>query len=99
MPEQFEFDKLPPSGPRLRLERDGAAGPRGATSDRQPPAAVEEGREVHLLDYVRVLYKRRWAAISAFLTVFLSVIVYTFTATPIYQSRVRLLIEPEGRNI
>lgn len=55
--------------------------------------------EVHLSDYVRVLYKRRWTAITVFLIVVLSVAAYTFTATPIYQASVQILIEKESTNI
>ena len=55
--------------------------------------------EVHLLDYVRVLYKRRWTAITAFVVVFVSVVVYTFTVTPMFEARVQLLIEPENPNV
>jgi capsular exopolysaccharide synthesis family protein len=55
--------------------------------------------EIHLLDYVRVLYKRRWAALTAFVIVVLSVSVYTFTATPIYEARVQILIEKEATNV
>ncbi|MEP6915547.1 MAG: polysaccharide biosynthesis tyrosine autokinase, partial [Acidobacteriota bacterium] len=54
---------------------------------------------VHLLDYVKVLYKRRWTALTAFVIVVLTVSVYTFTATPIYQSHVQLLIEKEATNV
>ena len=55
--------------------------------------------EVHLLDYVKVLYRRRWTAITAFLIVVLSVTVYTFTATPMYEARVLILIEKEATNV
>jgi polysaccharide biosynthesis transport protein len=55
--------------------------------------------EVHLLDYVRVLHKRRWTALTAFLLVFGSVTIYTFTATPVYSARVQLLIENENPNV
>jgi succinoglycan biosynthesis transport protein ExoP len=55
--------------------------------------------EVHLLDYVRVLYKRRWTALTAFAIVVLSVAVYTFTATPIFEGRVQILIEKENSNV
>ena len=55
--------------------------------------------EVHLMDYVRVLYKRRWIAITAFFVVLVSVVVYTFTQTPIYAAKVQLLIEPESQNV
>src|SRR5688572_15324412 len=50
-------------------------------------------------DYVRVLFKRRWTATSTFLIVVGSAIIYTFTATPIYEARVRLLIETENPNV
>jgi capsular exopolysaccharide synthesis family protein len=55
--------------------------------------------EVHLLDYVRVLYKRRRTATTVFLLVLLATAVYTFTATPIYEARTRLLIESDDPNI
>src|SRR5438105_4284335 len=60
---------------------------------------VLSGREVHLLDYVRVLYRRRWLAITAFLLVVVAVTVDTFTATPIYQAKVEILIEKENSNV
>lgn len=57
------------------------------------------GDEVHILDYVRVLHKRRWTAITAFLLVVGSVTIYTFTATPIYSASVQILIESENPNV
>jgi succinoglycan biosynthesis transport protein ExoP len=55
--------------------------------------------DVHLRDYLKVIYKRRWTAITAFLAVFLSVAIYTFTATPIYEAKVQILIEKEASNV
>ncbi len=55
--------------------------------------------EIHLLDYVRVLYRRRWSASAAFVTVILAVCVYTFTATPVYEATVQILIEKENTNV
>jgi exopolysaccharide transport family protein len=55
--------------------------------------------DTHLLEYVRVLYKRRWTAATVFVLVVLSVTVYTFTATPMYEARTRLLIETDDPNI
>ena len=69
--------------PRILMAGDGARTPPS------PPPAYGYGSNilgdtgVHLLDYVKVLYKRRWTALTAFLIVVLSVSVYTFTATPI----------------
>jgi len=57
------------------------------------------GDETHLLDYVRVLHKRRWTAITAFLIIAGSVTVYTFTVTPIFSSRVQILIENDDPNV
>lgn len=57
------------------------------------------GDDVHLLDYLRVLHKRRWTAITAFLLVFGSVTVYTFTTTPVFSARVQILIENENPNV
>lgn len=57
------------------------------------------GNEVHLSDYLRVLYKRRRPALTVFLLVFLATCVYTFTATPTYSAKVQILIEKEASNV
>src|SRR5262245_12156457 len=57
------------------------------------------GAEAHLSDYLRLIYKRRWPAVTAFLLVFVSACIYTFTATPIYDARVQILIEKEASNV
>ena len=57
------------------------------------------GVQVHLLDHVRAVYRRRWAALTIFVTVVLLVAVQTFTATPIYEASARLLIETQERNV
>ncbi len=64
-----------------------------------PDANVLGESDVHLADYFKVVHKRRWAALTAFLIVVISVSVYTFTATPIYQARVQVLIEKESSNV
>src|SRR5215475_10033729 len=63
------------------------------------PSDPPEDTEVHLSDYLRVLYKRRWPALTVFLIVFVGTCVFTFTATPIYNARVQLLIEKENTNV
>ena len=82
--------------------------PAGAEPPAQPPRAatgygygsnVLGDGDVHLRDYVKVVYKRRWTAITVFLVVFLSVAIYTFTATPIFESKVQILIEKEASNV
>ena len=90
-----DLEHLDPQ-PRLGIDEQRAQnGGRGGYPDMMQ-AAVEEP---HLLDYVRVLYKRRWVAGTAFTVVMLLVTVYTFTATPIYQATAKLLIEAENPNV
>src|SRR2546422_8040271 len=55
--------------------------------------------DLHLIDYIKVLYRRRWTALTAFVMVVLSVIILTFTTTPIYEARVQILIEKEATNV
>jgi polysaccharide biosynthesis transport protein len=63
---------------------------------RSPRRSVDAG---HLLDYLRVLHKRRWTAATVFLVVMGSTLLYVFTATPIYETRTRLLIESDNPNV
>lgn len=55
--------------------------------------------EIHALDYLRILHKRRWIASSVFLVVFGTITLYTFTTTPIYSARTQILIENESPNV
>ena len=99
MSEEIPPDLNPAELPRIEIADEGA---RVLSS---PPPGYGYGSnilgdtEVHLIDYVKVLYKRRWMALTAFLIVVLSVSVYTFTATPIYEARVQILIEKEATNV
>jgi succinoglycan biosynthesis transport protein ExoP len=79
----------------LRLAAS-AAPPTAAPANVHTDRGVDGG---HLLDYVRILYKRRWTAGTAFLIVLAIVTTYTFTVTPVYEARTRLLIEAEGPNV
>ena len=51
--------------------------------------------EIHLLDYWKVLLKRRRIALSFFAIVVGIVVVYSFAATPIYQGTAQILIDLE----
>ncbi|MBM4284577.1 MAG: polysaccharide biosynthesis tyrosine autokinase [Deltaproteobacteria bacterium] len=46
-----------------------------------------------LQDYLRILVKRRWAALTVFFAIVITAALYTFTTTPIYKATVQLLIE------
>jgi len=62
---------------------------------------TEEFKEeqIHLLDYLRVLKKRRWTVFCIFALVVLAVAIHTFTAVPIYQASSRVVIEKENPNL
>jgi capsular exopolysaccharide synthesis family protein len=101
MPEFDALDtsQVPPDDPVAKAAHEGA-GRRGYGYPGYGDAMqAGGGEEPHLLDYVRVLYKRRWIAGTAFTVVFLLVTVYTFTATPIYEATTKLLIEAENPNV
>jgi hypothetical protein len=63
------------------------------------PGAALHGEPGHFLDYVRVVYRRRYTAITAFLVILVSVVVYTYTRTPIYQARAQLQIDYENQKV
>ena len=91
-PERFEHDA------------DGAGPPAGSparamTATQRGPVYERTLADVHLLDYIRLLYKRRWAASTMFLLVLLAAIVQIFTTTPVYEARTRILIESNAPNI
>lgn len=61
------------------------------------PDSVEHPREreAHLKDYWRILRKHRWLVAGLFLVTVLTVAIWTFIQTPIYQATATVLIEPE----
>ena len=52
---------------------------------------------VHVSDYLRVIYKRRWVAIAAFLVVFISGVLGTVRTVPTYEASTQLIIEKDAR--
>ncbi len=51
-----------------------------------------------LNDYLKIISKRRWAAVSVFAAVFLAVAVYTLSATPVYRATARVFVDPGTQN-
>jgi uncharacterized protein involved in exopolysaccharide biosynthesis len=60
------------------------------TTDTREPV-----RETHLKDYYRIVRKHRWLVAGLFLTSVLSMTIWSFAQTPVYQASVTVLIEPE----
>lgn len=74
--------------------------------DRDTPAAPMAGGadgkgsgDWHLIDYLRVLVKRRWTALPVFAAVVISAMVALSMATPMYEARTQVLIEAESQPI
>lgn len=65
-----------------------------ATPARPRPAAFAI---LHPMDYVRIVYKRRWVAIPGFLLVFLSGAVSSIRTVPTFEARTQVLIEKDSR--
>jgi polysaccharide biosynthesis transport protein len=62
---------------------------------------MEENRQEHIdiRDYLQVILKRKWSAITAFAIIVITVVIHSFTATPIYEATARLVIEKENPNV
>lgn len=74
--------------------------PGGAAPNFENAGSYDDGRaQSHLLDYLRVLYKRRWTAATVFIVVFVTAALDTFTTTPVYRARTQLLVEADKPNI
>jgi len=67
-------------------------------SESYAPAA-HQFEEPHLLDYWRIIYRRRHLAITVFTVIVLATTVYSFTATPIYEGKAQILIESDNPNV
>ena len=65
-----------------------------------PGVAHPDGEaETHFLDYLRIVYKRRWTVMTAFVVAFGWMFIYTSTEIPLYTARVQLLIENDNPNV
>lgn len=101
MNDELNPDQAAESHGSLRLAVGTGRPPQPPAVQPSSPAATQRDWTDggHLLDYLKVLHKRRWTAATAFLLVVGGIMLYTFTATPIYESRTRLLIEADNPNI
>lgn len=64
-----------------------------------PPIAHPTPDEKHVMDYVRVVYRRRWIALPVFLIVFVIGAVNALRQIPFYQARVQMLIQKDAPNV
>jgi succinoglycan biosynthesis transport protein ExoP len=71
---------------------------------RQTPSSTEASRgdaaaDVRILDVLRVLYQRRWLMAAVIALSLASAATYNYLATPFYEARARLLLEPNSPDV
>jgi polysaccharide biosynthesis transport protein len=77
-----------------------AAAPGSSARRPRPYSSLDAAPdEVHVLDAVKVLYRRRWVVATVFTITVLTGIVHAFVATPIFEAQTRLLIESDDPNV
>ena len=94
MSEQVDPIDDSPAAERLAVE---------PSADPKPAAVAAAARrssdDLDPHELVRILYRRRWAMATIFAVIVLTTVVHTFTATPVYEARTRLLIETDDPNV
>ncbi len=60
---------------------------------------LEEEEGINLLDYWRVLVKRRWTILTFTFVILAVTAIATWKATPIYRSAIKIQIDPEQSNV
>ena len=87
------------TGGPVQPASDAAAVGSSARGTRPYTALDPAPDEVHVLDAVKVLYRRRWVVATVFMVTVLTAIVHAFVATPIFEAQTRLLIESDDPNV
>jgi capsular exopolysaccharide synthesis family protein len=64
-----------------------------------PYPPPQEEKEVHLRDYWKVIWKRRWTVLALFLIVLIATAVATFTMKPIYRGTTSIQINKENPQV
>src|SRR5262245_20898821 len=64
-----------------------------------PPVTHPTPDEKHVMDYLKVVYRRRWIALPVFLIVFVVGAINALREIPIYQARVQMLIQKDAPNV
>jgi len=90
----MDENEIPPADQSQSLARIGPQALRG-----QEILEVSPEEAPHLLDYWRVIVKRRWAVLTCLLIVFSTVAIGTLKQTPIYEGKVLTEINPEPPNV
>jgi succinoglycan biosynthesis transport protein ExoP len=98
-PSPSPFDQSSQQGDLLPADPSQESGGAGYGYGSGYGAAKSGASELSLVQYLQVLYRRRYIAASAFIIVFVGVTLYTVTSTRIYEASTRILIERDTPNV
>ncbi len=59
----------------------------------------DKEQQIDIRDYINVIRKRKWTLVAVFVVIVTTVILHSFTATPIYEATTLLVIEKENPNV
>ena len=72
---------------------------RGYSNSASPAVPGPAAEQKHVLDYLRVVYKRRWIALPVFLIFFVVGVINALRQIPVYQARAQVLIESDSPKV
>lgn len=98
----FDSTNDPNAADRLQLVEPRAKAPDSETIESGNPVvrlSDEPSANAGVLHYLRALYRRRWLALTAFLIFATIGVLRAYTLVPLYEARVRLLLDGQRLNI
>lgn len=63
------------------------------------PFNGNENEEIHLLDYLKIIQKRKWIVIICFVVVVVFITIKTFKTTPVFQATSSIVLERKEINV
>ncbi len=96
MTGQSHFNNHPHPNEQLVVQQEQSHLP--STYVRETMPHIDEG-EVHLRDYIDVVFRRKWVVIITLLVVFSFVAIHTLTVTPLYLAKGSIKASPKGMNV
>ncbi|MDQ1274301.1 MAG: polysaccharide biosynthesis transport protein [Planctomycetota bacterium] len=63
------------------------------------PYNGNENEEIHLLDYLKIIQKRKWVVIICFVVVVVFITIKTFKTTPVFQATSSIVLERKELNV
>ncbi len=62
------------------------------------PAWEADSEVMKLQDYIQIILRRKWIVIAAFITVFITSVIYTINSDPVYEASATVLVNTQGKS-